>query len=588
MADKQSIEAAELQIEPSAVKKPELGDLIVEYLEALGVEYIFGVPGGAIEPLYNAMARSARRGGLRPIVARHEAGAAFMADGYARETGKLGVCCSTTGPGATNLITGVASAYMDKVPMLVLTAQTALHRFGKWAFQESSCTAVNTVSMFQDCTRFSSLVSHRGQLEGKLLSAILAAQGPPAGPAHLSLPPDILSSHRRQHPREYIPNLQDLLKQSPMANLQALDLLCKEITKSSKIVLIIGEDCGEAISEILEFAELVKAQIVSGPTGKRWMNHTHPQYLGVLGFAGHSSATAAFIDDETDLILAVGTRFSHLIFSKWEDDEKLLEKVIHIDPTPEHFSRSPQARLHVCGTMSHIFRGLVMRLWNHGSSKKIKSKRIIGESSRSQISVDLSKTCQTSSSLIKPQRLMVELANKLPDSTRFLIDTGSSWAWSIHYLLPRSSGLFRASMNFGAMGWAIGASVGTALSSNGSPVVCITGDGSWLMNGQEITVAVAEKLPVIFVVLNDRALGMVKHGQRLGGAEQVAFELPQVDFALMATATGARGISVRTIDDLVRLNFEEICRQPGPTLLDVHIDPEEIPPIGITPRKKSL
>src|SRR3990172_4533678 len=115
-------------------------DLLVSYLEQIGVEYIFGVPGGAIEPLYNAMARSSRRGGLRPIVARHETGAAFMADGYARETGKLGVCCATTGPGATNLLTGVASAYADNIPMLAITAQTALSTFGKGAVQESGDT----------------------------------------------------------------------------------------------------------------------------------------------------------------------------------------------------------------------------------------------------------------------------------------------------------------------------------------------------------------------------------------------------------------------------------------------------------------
>ena len=135
-------------------------DLIVEYLHQLGVEYVFGVPGGAIEPLYNALARSARKGGPRAIVARHESGAAFMADGYARETGKIGVVCATTGPGATNLITGVANALADNVPLLVITAQTPLPKFGKGALQDSSCAAIDTVGMFRHCTRFNTLVSH--------------------------------------------------------------------------------------------------------------------------------------------------------------------------------------------------------------------------------------------------------------------------------------------------------------------------------------------------------------------------------------------------------------------------------------------
>ncbi|NQZ10899.1 MAG: thiamine pyrophosphate-binding protein, partial [Algicola sp.] len=135
-------------------------DLIVEYLEHLGVEYIFGIPGGAIEPLYNALAKSGRKGGPKAVISRHEAGAAFMADGYAIETGKLGVVCATTGPGTTNLITGVASALADNVPLLVITAQTALPKFGKDAFQDSSCAAIDTVAMFRHCTRFSTLVSH--------------------------------------------------------------------------------------------------------------------------------------------------------------------------------------------------------------------------------------------------------------------------------------------------------------------------------------------------------------------------------------------------------------------------------------------
>src|SRR3990167_63874 len=149
-------------------------DLLVAYLNQLKIDYVFGVPGGAIEPLFDALARSERKGGVRAVVARHEAGAAFMADGYARETGRLGVCCATTGPGATNLLTGVASAYADNVPMLVITAQTPLPKFGRRALQDSSCSAIDIVGMFRHCTRYNSLVSHHEQLENKLIAAIMA------------------------------------------------------------------------------------------------------------------------------------------------------------------------------------------------------------------------------------------------------------------------------------------------------------------------------------------------------------------------------------------------------------------------------
>lgn len=169
-----------------------VADLLLHYLEQIGVEYVFGIPGGAVEPLYDALARSARRGGIRPIVARHETGAAFMADGYHRHSGKLAVCCGTTGPGTTNLVTGVSSAYENNIPMLVVTAQTRLATFGKGAFQESSDAAVDTVALLGPCTRYNSLVSHVEQFEHKLAAALLVAFQPPAGPVHLSIPTDIL------------------------------------------------------------------------------------------------------------------------------------------------------------------------------------------------------------------------------------------------------------------------------------------------------------------------------------------------------------------------------------------------------------
>ncbi|MGK0499527.1 MAG: acetolactate synthase-1/2/3 large subunit, partial [Oceanicoccus sp.] len=178
------------QLQPAL--KTTYADMIVEYLARIGIEVVFGVPGGAIEPFLNALARSERRGGPRLVVARHECGAAFMADGYYRETGKMGVVCATTGPGSTNLITGVSSAMADKIPMLVITAQTPLPKFGKHALQESSCTAIDTVGMFRYCTLFNTLISHHEQLESKLVAAIMAAHRTPHGPAHISIPADVL------------------------------------------------------------------------------------------------------------------------------------------------------------------------------------------------------------------------------------------------------------------------------------------------------------------------------------------------------------------------------------------------------------
>ncbi|MBN4078830.1 thiamine pyrophosphate-binding protein, partial [Gammaproteobacteria bacterium AH-315-C21] len=156
---------------PASIEQYEAGDLLIEYLKELEVEYVFALPGGAIEPLFSAIARGIVHNGPKLIIARHETGAVFMADGYARESGKLGVCIGTSGPGATNMITGIASAYQDRTPMLIITGQPQLSQFGSQAVQESSCTGIDIVAMFKHCTVYSSLVSHTDQLERKLVAA---------------------------------------------------------------------------------------------------------------------------------------------------------------------------------------------------------------------------------------------------------------------------------------------------------------------------------------------------------------------------------------------------------------------------------
>jgi acetolactate synthase-1/2/3 large subunit len=212
--------------------------------------------------------------------------------------------------------------------------------------------------------------------------------------------------------------------------------------------------------------------------------------------------------------------------------------------------------------------------------------------------------CTSDAVPIKPQRLMHELSRMFPAVTTFLADTGNSTAWATHYLYPRDrrssvrrlargtrdrlrgrrlpkGGTIQAVMDFAPMGWAIGSAIGMALGRPGSPLVCVTGDGSVLMNGQEITVAVAEELPIIFVVLNDGALGMVKHGQRLTGVERIGFALPPVDFCALARALGSEAHVIRTVDDLLALDVKAMIRRRGPTVLDVRVDPEEIPPMGV-------
>lgn len=597
-------------IEPCLQNSPlEYGDLLVHYLEQLNIEYVFGVPGGAIEPLYNALARSTRRCGPRAIVARSESGAAYMADGYARETGKMGVCCATTGPGATNLITAVAAAYTNEIPMLVITAQTAISHFGRGALQESSCTGVDTLGMFEYCTRYNSLVSHVDQFEHKLAAAILTAQRAPKGPSHLSIPLDLLRSVSAVQQPTF--NLSKHIHQSSQMDSTGLQLLRYEISRARRIAIVVGGGCAEVAGNILELALLLDAPIVTTPHGKGFVSAYHPQFRGVFGFAGHGSAHKVLQDDKLDLVLAVGTMLGEWATDGWCQKSILNEKLIHIDNSSHHFNLSPMARLHVSGNLTTIFEKLLEVLYaidykdrlsaeqerrttqdsapnnNTGNILRTMPKRRLDPGRR--LTLDDEEKYFSNAYPLKPQRLMHELSRIFPFATRFLSDAGNSTAWAIHYLHPFDrrvlgprnyhGGLFRACMEFAPMGWAIGGAIGTALGCPNTPVVCITGDGSWLMNGQEITVAISERLPVIYIILNDGALGMVKHGQQIGGAEPIGFELPRIDYAAMARAMRVQAFTIRTVEDLKLLDIVSLCHRDGPTLLDVYIDVDEVPPI---------
>jgi len=562
-------------------------DLIIEYLKILEVEYVFGVPGGAIEPLYNALSRREKDNGPKIIVARHEAGAAFMAEGYARETGKLGVCCATTGPGTTNLLTGVASAYADNVPILVLTAQTPLPKFGRNALQESSCTAIDTVAIFRHCTRYSTLISHTEQINTKLISAIMAANRVPNGPVHISIPADILRQPVFENAKI---KPSSLLQEFTLTDNKAVEKLTDMLSNTWRIAVFLGKGCGSAIDEIMEFCELTRAPIMTGPAGKRWVDSFHPQNRGVYGFAGHQSAEETMADNTIDLLIAVGTPITELGTGGWQSN-LLNDRLIHIDLTVEHFTRTPMARHHVCGDIKSIFiqlnenikQGVKWgRTWDAFDpiqEKYLKKNKNVSGHGH-QIKLNDPQACFSDAVPLKPQRVVAEFSRNIPSAFRVHLDAGNTWAWFTHYYhRPGSTGYYHIAMGFGSMGWAVGAAIGTCLGCK-KPSVCITGDGSYLMAGQEITVALQHKIPVIYVVMNDGVLGMVKHGQKLGGAEEVGFELPKIDYAKMAQAMGIEGITIKTPEELMAIDWQHLGEKKAPTLINLLIDPNEVPPMG--------
>jgi len=582
----------------------QVADQLVAYLEQIGIEFVFGAPGGAIEPLYNALARSASRGGIRHILARHDAGAAFMADGYARETGKIGVCCADSGPNATNLLTGVACAYDNGVPMLVITGQSEFHSNGYSQVMEDTSTGINVLGMFRHCTHYNSMISNPTQLEPKLIAALQRATRSPRGPVHLAITEDVLRSESSRSKSVY--DLRSLLAPSSLMDEAAVQSLMVMIAEAHKVVLLVGGWCGEAIGSILQFATLKGATFVTTRDGRGLVSSYHPLFRGVFGSEGHQSAEEALNDESVDLILAVGTSMGE--WGRYTNGNNTLNaRLVHIDESEDHLARTPMARHHVRGRILSVFTQIIEQMSANSPDDNYEyGRRIVSEIRLAtwlpEKMLNSPEKYVSNATPIKPQRLMGELSRLFPISTRYLASAGSSASWATHYLHPADrrleerrrcggerkrgpgrrgseAGWLRVTTNFAPMGWAIGSAIGTAAANPNVPVVCIAGDGSVLMSGQEISVAVAERQTIIFVVMNDHALSMDKPNE--GG--HIAYNLPPTDYAMLARAMGAEAHTIRGPLDLARLNIKHICSRKGPTLLDVLVDPNEIPPINVHP-----
>lgn len=563
----------------------ECGDLILRYLERLGVTRVFGVPGGSIEPLYNALARSERRGGIRAVTARHEAGAAFMADGYTRETGRIGVCCGTAGPGSTNLLTGVANAYADNIPMLVITAQTSLNRFGQGAFQESSCTGINTLDMFAGCTRYNTLVSHPEQLESKLLHALSHALGHQPGPVHLAIPLDVMRHTVSE--ATSVAALNAFIPNEVVPDAGSVQRVLTDLADIDRATIVLGEDAIQSAGQWVQLAELRGWSLVTTPRAKGLVNSFHPLYRGVFGFAGHQLATEAVHPDNADRVILVGAALDEVSTAGWSTEGILSNRLIHLSSNPAHLTRATMAGHVVLGEPRHLVEELLAG--TSGQRRKTSLSRAHGyDGVPAYVEGRFRDGCFGSSGPIKPQALMTYLSQACPEDTRALFDTGNSFLWGIHHwnvgrpgapLVSRN--LFHVGLGFASMGWAIGASVGMAMAAGDAPIVCVTGDGSYLMSGQELTTAAQENCNVLMVVLNDSSLGMIRHGQSLSGAEQVANELPRVNFVKMAEAVGVEAHRIQTMEQLRALDLAAIMACPGPCVLDVEVDREEVPPMGV-------
>ncbi|MCL4458057.1 MAG: thiamine pyrophosphate-binding protein [Nitrospirae bacterium] len=549
-------------------------ELIIKCLEDHGVEYIFGIPGGALEPLNNALYKSK----IKVIVTKHEEGAAFMADGYARLSGKIGVCCGTSGPGATNLITGIASSYADSIPVLVLTGQVSTSVFGKGAVQEFTSEWLSIVDMFRSITKYSDMIINEKKTQEMVSRALRTALTGRTGPVHLNLPTDIMKREVSYKGGRIS------IGQAAVFDREGVKKAARLLLSAKRPVMIAGWGTvlSRADKELLELSEMMDIPVATSQKGKGIFNELHPLSLGVLGFAGSPIAKKYIMENSVDVMLAIGTSFNEWMTSGW--DERLLPSVakIQLDIDPDEIGKNYPVTVGIVGDAKVVLRELIYELKRQGKKISVgdRRQREAKRLKKKFALIDRQELIRSGGMPYKPQRLMKDLMDSLPENAIYFADNGNSMAWAIRYINILEPYSFYVPLGFASMGYAVASPVGAKLASPERPVITLVGDGGFLMNGMEVATASNYKIPVIWVIMNNSMLGMVYHARKLASLpEGIPSRFKRVDFVKIAEGLGARGIRITKPGKINRKMINDIISSGVPTVLDVIIDPEEVPPI---------
>ncbi|HEY9652323.1 MAG TPA: biosynthetic-type acetolactate synthase large subunit [Coleofasciculaceae cyanobacterium] len=541
---------------------------LIDSLKRHGVKHIFGYPGGANLPIYDELYQAEVAGELQHILVRHEQGAAHAADGYARATGKVGVCLATSGPGATNLVTGLATASLDSVPIVAITGQVPRPAIGTDGFQE-----IDIFGITLPIVKHSYVVRDPRDLPRIVAEAFhLASTGRP-GPVLIDIPKDVGSEEIDYVPVEpgtvRLPGYRPTVKGNPNQINKALEL----IWSSTKPLLYVG---GGAISagayaEILELAEHFHIPVATTLMGKGVFDESHPLSLGMLGM--HGTAYANFAVSECDLLIAVGTRFDDRVALQRERFAPIA-KVIHIDIDPAEVGKNRNTDVPIVGDVRQVLIDLLRR--NHELGNGIEPKQTKPWRDRIHLwRKDYPLTIPRPDDCLSPQEVMAELASQAPHAY-FTTDVGQHQMWAAQFIKngPRR---WMSSGGLGTMGYGLPAAVGVKVAMPEEQVICISGDGSFQMNMQEMGTIAQHNLGVKIVILNNGWLGMVRQWQNLfydGRYSATNLESGTPAFSRLADVYGIKGMKVSQREDLGNA-IAKMLVHDGPVILEVRVTPNE-------------
>jgi acetolactate synthase-1/2/3 large subunit len=534
---------------------------LIASLEKENVDIVFGLPGGANLPIYDELVDA----NFRHILVRHEQAAAHMADGYARIKRKSGVCFATSGPGATNLITGLATAHADSIPVIAITGQVPLAMIGKDAFQETDIIGISN-----PCTKYAFQPRKAVEIPEMIKKAFYIAESGRPGPVLVDIPKDV----QQEKAEVEFPDLIKVRGYKPAfdPDLSEIEKAIDLIMKAEKPIIMAGGGVilSGAFNELQALAEILMCPVVTTFKGKGAFPENHPLAMGPIGMHGHAEANKIII--EADCIIAIGARFSDRSVGRFDEFGKGMS-IIHFDVDPSEIGKNKSVDVAVIGDVKSSLRTVVKMLTTKGIRRDPDNSWL---KRRKELIEYYTSTIKDYSREITAKKTLKKLRELLPSKSIVTTEVGQCQMWTSLHFDVISPGTFFSSTGLGTMGFGFPASIGAKAAKPEVPVVDIAGDGSFNMTENSLAVSVLEKLPVIVFLLNNYMLGMVAQWQRTFynrrymGVEQ--HRCP--DYVKLAESYGAQGIRVQSMNELDRA-IKTAINSDVATVIDIPIDPEE-------------
>jgi acetolactate synthase I/II/III large subunit len=534
---------------------------LITSLEKEGVDIVFGLPGGANLPIYDELVDA----NFRHVLVRHEQAAAHMADGYARIKRKAGVCMATSGPGATNLITGIATAHADSIPMVAITGQVPVAMIGKDAFQET-----DIIGIANPCTKYAFQPRKAVEIPEVIKKAFYITESGRPGPVLVDIPKDV----QQEKAEIEFPDLIKVRGYKPAfdPDLSQIEKAMALIMKAEKPIIMAGGGVilSGAFHELQALAEILMCPVVTTFKGKGAFPENHPLAMGPIGMHGHAEANKIII--EADCIIAIGARFSDRSVGRFDEFGKGMS-IIHLDVDPAEIGKNKSVDVAVVGDVKSSLRTLVKMLTTKGIRKDPDNSWL---KRRKELIEYYTSTIKDYSREITAKKTLKKLRELLPSEAIVTTEVGQCQMWASLHFDVITPGTFFSSTGLGTMGFGFPASIGAKAAKPDVPVIDIAGDGSFNMTENSLAVSVLEKLPVIVFLLNNYMLGMVAQWQRTFynrrymGVQQNRCP----DYVKLAESYGAQGMRVQSINELDKAIKVGLSSDVA-TVIDIPIDPEE-------------